>query len=56
MTGNELAAPDLNFVFEARVAVGPPQDLGEGRPAHRADHRWGILRATDERRSAGRRR
>jgi hypothetical protein len=29
MTGNELAAPDLNFVFEARVAVGPPQDLGD---------------------------
>jgi hypothetical protein len=29
MTSDELAAPGLGFVFEARVAVGPPQDLGD---------------------------
>ncbi len=29
MTSDELATPDLDFVFEARVAVGPPQDLGD---------------------------
>ncbi len=29
MPKDELAAPGLEFVFEARVAVGPPQDLGD---------------------------
>jgi len=29
MPNDELAAPALEFVFEARVAVGPPQDLGD---------------------------
>lgn len=29
MPNNELAMPGLDFVFEARVTVGPPQDLGD---------------------------
>ena len=28
MPNDELAAPGLDFVFEARVTVGPPQDIG----------------------------
>lgn len=29
MPNDELVTPGLDFVFEARVAVGPPQDLGD---------------------------
>lgn len=29
MTNDELAIPSLDFVFEARVTVGAPQDLGD---------------------------
>lgn len=29
MTSDELAMPGLDFVFEARVTVGAPQDLGD---------------------------
>lgn len=29
MPNDEFVTPGLNFVFEARVAVGPPQDLGD---------------------------
>src|SRR5579863_9202436 len=36
MPSNELATPGLDFVFEARVGVGPPQDLGDvGKGARR---------------------
>src|SRR6185437_8366461 len=29
MPNDEFVTPGLDFVFEARVAVGPPQDLGD---------------------------
>ena len=28
MANPELAVPRLEFIFDARVSVGPPQDLG----------------------------